>query len=356
MNSRTTSSATEAGSLMVPLGIDSQDNSKSISSMPKEDVKSDAFKLLFGAGGIYAAFLYYGSLQEDVFNHEDDDGVKFRQVWLLQVLEAAANVCVGFIGLQVVGRTKNIPQKDFMIAGASQVAAKAFTSLALAHGLSFPVATLAKSAKMAPVMLGSLVLGGAVYTLREYLQVLAIIVGTVILSLGKKKAGSSQNNSFAGVFFILLSLAMDGVVGGVQKRLKSNMSLIGVKPKPYDFMFYMNFHMMVVAFFVSISLGEFFPGIEYCSKNPVIFELIAKFSICSAIGQSFIFYTVAHFDPLVCSTVTTTRKIFSVLLSIFFKGHQLGGSGWAGVSIAIGGIMSEIHSKVKKSGSNTSPK
>lgn len=27
---------------------------------------SQALKLLFGAGGIYAAFLYYGSLQEDV--------------------------------------------------------------------------------------------------------------------------------------------------------------------------------------------------------------------------------------------------------------------------------------------------
>jgi UDP-galactose transporter B1 len=35
--------------------------------------------------------------------------------------------------------------------------------LALANGLSFPVATLAKSGKMAPVMIGSLILGGASY-------------------------------------------------------------------------------------------------------------------------------------------------------------------------------------------------
>jgi UDP-galactose transporter B1 len=60
--------------------------------------------------------------------------------------------------------TKQLPQKFFMISGASQVCSKAFTSLALANGLSFPVATLAKSGKMAPVMAGQLLLGGAAYT------------------------------------------------------------------------------------------------------------------------------------------------------------------------------------------------
>merc|ERR1711982_158652 len=67
----------------------------------------------------------------------------------------------------------------------TQVSAKACTSLALANGLSFPVATLAKSGKMAPVMAGSLLLGGATYSVREYLQVAAIIGGTAIVSLGK---------------------------------------------------------------------------------------------------------------------------------------------------------------------------
>ena len=48
------------------------------------------------------------------------------------------------------------------------------------------MATLAKSGKMAPVMAGQLLLGGASYSTREYLQVAAIIGGTAILSMGKK--------------------------------------------------------------------------------------------------------------------------------------------------------------------------
>lgn len=45
-----------------------------------------ALKLLIGAGGIYAAFLYYGTLQEDVFHYKAPDGTKFTQAWFLQAL------------------------------------------------------------------------------------------------------------------------------------------------------------------------------------------------------------------------------------------------------------------------------
>jgi UDP-galactose transporter B1 len=43
-------------------------------------------KLMIGAGGIYAAFLYYGNLQEDVFDFTSPTGDKFKYAWFLQVL------------------------------------------------------------------------------------------------------------------------------------------------------------------------------------------------------------------------------------------------------------------------------
>lgn len=304
----------------------------------------DSVKLLVGAGGIYAAFLYYGSLQEDVFRFVAPDGTAFKQAWFLQVLEALANVVIGFAGMQLSGPTKGIPLRMFGISGAAQVSAKACTSLALANGLSFPVATLAKSGKMAPVMLGSLILGGATYTLREYLQVAAIIGGTAIVSLGKKKGGASTSTSM-GVFYIVMSLVLDGVTAGFQKRLKTETAKVGVKPKPYDFMFWTNLFMCLTAIVIAGGLGEVQTGSAFLMANPEILSKIVKFAVCSAVGQSFIFYTIANFDPLVLSTVTTTRKIFSVLLSIFLKGHSLSAMGWSGISLACGGILSELQAK-----------
>lgn len=43
-------------------------------------------KLIIGAGGIYAAFIYYGTLQEKVFKHVGSNGEKFHSAWFLQVL------------------------------------------------------------------------------------------------------------------------------------------------------------------------------------------------------------------------------------------------------------------------------
>jgi UDP-galactose transporter B1 len=309
----------------------------------------DSLKLVIGAGGIYAAFLYYGSLQEDVFRYTAADGSTFKQAWFLQVLEALANVVVGFLGMQLTGATKGIPLKMFGISGAAQVTAKACTSLALANGLSFPVATLAKSGKMAPVMAGSLLLGGASYDIREYLQVAAIIGGTAVVSMGKKKGGDSSS-SLMGVVYIMLSLVLDGVTAGFQKRLMIETAAVGVKPKPYDFMFWTNLFMCLTAVVIAGGLGEIQSGFAFCAANPEILEKIVKFAACSAVGQSFIFYTIANFDPLVLSTVTTTRKIFSVLLSIFLKGHSLSIVGWSGIALSCSGILSELQSKASGHG------
>jgi len=305
-------------------------------------------KLMIGVGGIYAAFLYYGSLQEDVFRFTAEDGSQFKQAWFLQVLEAFANVVIGFIGMTISGPTKGIPLTMFGISGASQVTAKACTSLALANGLSFPIATLAKSGKMAPVMAGSLLLGGATYNMREYLNVVAIVGGTAIVSLGKKK-GTGGSSSSLGVLFIVLSLVLDGVTAGFQKRLKEETAKVGVKPKPYDYMFWTNLFMCGTAVVIALGLGEVQTGVAFCSNNPEVLQKIIKFALCSAVGQSFIFYTIANFDPLILSTVTTTRKIFSVLLSIFLKGHSLSTVGWSGIGLACSGILSELQSKRAKS-------
>ena len=46
----------------------------------------DSLKLLIGVGGIYTAFLYYGSLQEDVFDYTSITGEKFKNAWFLQFI------------------------------------------------------------------------------------------------------------------------------------------------------------------------------------------------------------------------------------------------------------------------------
>lgn len=79
-------------------------------------------KLLIGAGGIYAAFIYYGVFQEDIFHYKAKDGSQFKAAWFLQIIEALANVVIGGLGLMLTGgMTKDLPLKGFALAGIDKL-------------------------------------------------------------------------------------------------------------------------------------------------------------------------------------------------------------------------------------------
>merc|ERR1711907_226477 len=110
-------------------------------------------------------------------------------------------------------------------------------------------------------------------------------------------------------------------------------------------MMFTNAMMLVVAFATSLVLDQFWGGIDFVMANPDILGPVLRFSLCSAIGQSAIFFTMANFDPLVTTTVTTTRKIFSVLLDIVSRGHVLNEVQWSGVAVASLGVVGELYEK-----------
>jgi len=247
-------------------------------------------QLLIGAGGIYASFLYYGSLQEDVLTYKGASGEKFEYPWLLQVLEAGANVILGLLCMLIFEGQRfglvGAPaiQVPYLVSGALQVAAKACTTFSMMAGVSFPVATLAKSSKMVPVMIGQLLLGKAKYSTREYVHVLLIVLGTAGVSMaGKSKKGES---SMWGLIALCGALACDGIVGGTQKRLKAALSEKGMKERNFEMQFLTNFYMTLTAIAFMCVLGEFAPGCDFLRKNPGIFQDILKFAACSRCHSS----------------------------------------------------------------------
>ena len=73
-----------------------------------------------------------------------------RYFWLKNILTAIfENALLNYKKIKIYIKL-GLPQNTFAMAGAAQVCAKAFTSLALANGVAFPVVTLAKSGKMIP--------------------------------------------------------------------------------------------------------------------------------------------------------------------------------------------------------------
>lgn len=321
------------------------------SSLPSRCDKQRVLQLCFGATGIYSCYLIYGHYQEDVFRYRSlEDGRAFHYVWFLQVMECAVNIVFGLVGRTIAGKqTSPSSYRPFFVSGASQVFSKVLTSASLAAGLSFPVCILAKSAKMVPVMIGQLLLGGSKYSVKDYIFAGLVVLGTTILSMNKGNSPGKEETSFTtplGLVFILASLVADGITGGLQKKLIKEME--AQPPTTFDFMLYTNIAMGAVALTIALLIGDLSKGMAFMVANPVLQQMIFTVCLLSACGQFFVFYLVSHFDAMVCATVTTSRKILSVVWSIATKGHVVSGPGYVGLLVAIAGIAVGLQDTVQK--------
>jgi solute carrier family 35 (UDP-galactose transporter), member B1 len=210
-------------------------------------------------------------------------------------------------------------------------------------------------------MVGQFLLGGSQYGARDYMFAVLIVGGTALLSCGSKPVGHSAAATAAdtssdtgstgssttpmGLVFLLVSLALDGVTAGLQKRLLQHSALSG-RPTTFDFVLYTSFAMFAVSATISVAFTtDFTTGTLFLQQNPVVARMVGWAILCSAVGQSFIYYTIATFDPFVCSTITTSRKILSVMWSVGTKGHQLSNQGNVGLGLAMSALLMEVHGK-----------
>jgi len=79
------------------------------------------------------------------------------------------------------------------------------------------------------------------------------------------------------------------------------------------------------------------------ARHPRVWYDVLGFAICGAVGQVFIFYTLSTFSSLLLVTITVTRKMLTMILSVLWFGHTLGGKQWMGVGLVFGGIGAEAY-------------
>ncbi|CCI49424.1 unnamed protein product [Albugo candida] len=325
------------------------------------------FDLLVCIGGIYICYLSYGIFQENIFRYKDSNNQKFTSTLFLLFIQCVTNSLVAYVGKIVIPcacRTifvissilatffwkpekPTLPLKPFAFTAFAYLGAMLCSNEALKH-VSYPTQALGKSCKMIPVMLMGVLLGNKKYSMQEYLCVVLITLGITMFQLGKMATASSgkhstQENSFYGLFLLFASLTLDGVSGPKQEQLCQQL-----RPSVHQQMMYTNLWAVVYTGIGAILSGHAWTGMRFCMENPTILQSIFYFSICSAMGQNFIYFTIQRFSALTCTTITTTRKFFTILFSVFWFGNQLSWVSWAGVAVVFLGLSGEITSKYQK--------
>ena len=301
-------------------------------------------KLAFAVAGIFFAFGAFAVLQEDVYR-TSYAGERFSATFLVLIVERSVNTAVGALGALLLARPdggdesadrvrssrseKNtrVPVAAIATSGVSQMLAMAFANEALRF-VSFPTQVLGKSCKMIPVMIGGVV-AGRKYRASQYAQVAVVTAGVVAFNLGKpRRDARSPSHSGApvaedsayGLALIAASLAMDLVTAALQDRVKTATARLNpdrARPKTsmFESMLWTNAGGACAAFALAAGTGQLGSGLAFCARHVAAAKNVAFYALASVIGQLFVYFTITEFDPLVLSTVTTTRKIFSTVYS-----------------------------------------
>uniref|UniRef100_A0A7S2QQL5 Sugar phosphate transporter domain-containing protein n=2 Tax=Lankesteria abbotti TaxID=340204 RepID=A0A7S2QQL5_9APIC len=251
----------------------------------------------------------------------------------------------GFGGFWRLARSfdKDVRVQVFYSA-VSYVGAMVSTNYALTH-VTYPTQVLVKSVKMVPVIVGGFVFFGKRYPWYDYVAVLVVTSSLAMFNLARVSAAhSAGHQTTLGIVFLLVSLACDALTGPRQDRM------LALHPEITSIQL-----MFLTNGFAVMNAGAalvVFEGVEpflFCFRNLLVTKYILAFCVCASMGQLFIFGCLTNFGSLYLTLVTTTRKFFTVLLSVVLFGHSINKVQWMCVVSIFATLMCQgVCSKMAK--------
>lgn len=400
--------------------------------------KGSPLLLFICASGICGCYLYFGMIQEKLFSKGSaiqESGVGNVTTFML-VLSCLTNVIVSFLWTWIQEKmlARGDVLKDTLVKGHGQrksaatrgsqqqlqhhrplnhamLLANAFTYFAAMTAsnealgyVSYPTAVLAKSSKLIPTMIVGSWVEQKTFKVQEWCSALLITGGIVIFNLSRLSKRNhhliddKDSDSPFGIFLLILSLAMDGLLASCQDSLKQTKKGKYRIPSALESMLWVNAYAILFMLPLSIYNGQFVNGCKLLAmglpnskhsmtkKSPIssfwrkipiqatkrwLFKIfrggktlethpvrhsnmtmphslpwaIVLLNLTAAAGQIFIFFTIALFSPLTCTTITTTRKFFTILLSVWKFGHVVTSIQWMAIGMVFAGLYLAILSK-----------
>ncbi|KAF9992802.1 UDP-galactose transporter, partial [Modicella reniformis] len=305
---------------------------------------------------IYSCFLTWGYYQEKVSTTPyGQDATKFKFFIFLNLIQSIFASFVAFLYLKLFLRHKTLsfPSNPltikFMQVALLSVIGSPFSYAALKH-IDYPTMILAKSCKLIPVMFMNILLYRRKFPLHKYICVALITIGVsgfmLYAPVDEHKASKKAivNNSLYGLFLVTINLTIDGITNSTQDQIFHTFRSISGQ----EMMGFMNLFMsgyMSLWLLFNPYTSELSNALTFCQTHPAIIQDIIMFSLCGALGQCFIFYTLEQYGSLSLVTVTVTRKLFTILLSVLAYGHQLTVIQWSMVAVVFSGIGLEAFVK-----------
>jgi solute carrier family 35 (adenosine 3'-phospho 5'-phosphosulfate transporter), member B3 len=290
------------------------------------------------SGGVFVFFLAVGYVEEYTFRRLP----KFKYGWYLTFFELANFAIFASVERLIVYQETpflhNAPIHYHMGVAVAMTIARGLTNVSLQY-LNYPTQVIFKSSKLLVVMLASVCVLAKKYGAMDYVSAILLVMSAILFSIGDSKV--EPNYSHTGVIIIVCSLAGDAMHAITQEVTLRRASLL-------EIMFHSNIYAAVITFVFIFFTGELSEALEYCEMYPHAYILFALRSVVIYAGVLCFGALIKRFDVVVATTVTTVRKVLTILLSFVMFPKKFTVMYVYGVIVFCAGIYVNVRQKGRR--------
>lgn len=304
-------------------------------------------KAVFAILGIMLTLVTYGVLQEKIMRvpygvNKEYFKYSLFLVFCNRITTSAVSACALLASKKALDPVA--PVYKYCLVSVSNILTTTCQYEALKY-VSFPVQTLAKCAKMIPVMVWGTLIMQKTYKGRDYLLAFLVTLGCSVFILYPAEAdinpySKGRENTVWGVSLMLGYLGFDGFTSTFQDKLFK-----GYHMEIHNQIFYTTSCSCIISLTGLILQGHLLPAIDFVYRHHDCFFDIVLLSTVATASQFFISYTIRNFGALTFATIMTTRQLVSIMLSCVWFVHPLSWEQWIGAVIVFGTLYAKTFLK-----------
>jgi solute carrier family 35 (adenosine 3'-phospho 5'-phosphosulfate transporter), member B2 len=295
--------------------------------------------------GLMGSYLTWGVLQEKIMTREyvgTDGKTKafFKDSQFLVFANRFLALIIAVAYLLIRRETRHrAPLFKYSYASFSNIMSAWLQYEALKF-ISFPTQVLAKSCKIIPVMIMGRIISRNKYEFYEYVVAVSISIGMVFFLSGSyDHSKHTPITTITGLFLLCLYMVFDSFTSNWQSEIFKSYGITSLQMMAGVNLF--------SSLFTASSLfvqGGFSEGLQFSSEHPAFLVDCVILSISSAVGQLFIFFTIAKFGAVVFTIIMTLRQAVAILLSCLIYQHKISPMGIVGIFIVFFAIFLRMYS------------
>ena len=294
--------------------------------------------------GLQGAYLTWGVLQEKIMTRKYVDGLgnegQFKDSQFLVFVNRILAFAIALLYIMFSRQPRHrAPLYKYSYCSLSNIMSSWCQYEALKF-ISFPTQVLAKASKVIPVMIMGRIISGKKYEYYEYLVAVLISLGMVLFLFGSQTSGNGKTSetTLSGLILLIGYMTSDSFTSNWQNKLFTTYKMSSVQ-----MMCGVNLFSCLLTSASLLQQGTFYSSLVFMSQYPAFGYDCFVLSVCSAVGQLVIYYTISQFGAVVFIIIMTLRQAMAVILSCILYDHPISASGVLGVLVVFGAIFLKIY-------------